>query len=426
MMQVLYSAAGITLTPLVQRWLHRRAGRGKEDAARMGERFGYASQPRPQGRLIWLHAASVGETQSVLTLVRALLAQYADIHVLITTGTVTSAALVAQQSWSRVVHQYVPVDTLPAVRRFLTHWRPDMVLWVESEFWPQLLWQTRARGIPLLLINARISVQSARGWQRWPRVIKGLLDGFATIYAGSAEDAKRLAALGAKDVLDVGNLKYDAALLPIDNTLLGELAQSCANRRIWVAASTHANEEQMIAEVQQKLAVEFPDLLCILIPRHAVRGNAIAEDLRGRGHRVAQRSQWDRITPAVGIYLADTMGELGSFYRLADIVFLGGSLVAIGGHNPLEPARLSSALVTGPHTHNFTTIMQHLVAHDALRVAADKDVLAVVIAELLRDDAQRLGMAERALQAVEQARGASEHILRRVAELLPEKPHENA
>ena len=421
MMRPVYSFTGHVITPLLKLWLKRRAKRGKEDTGRMRERFGYASAPRPQGTLIWLHAASVGEAQSVLTLVRALTAQDAALHILITTGTVTSAALVAQQKLPRVIHQFIPVDTLPSVRRFLRHWQPDLVLWVESELWPQLLWQMQARGIPLLLINARISVQSMQGWAKWPRTIRSLLGCFNAIYVGSAEDGERFTALGAQNVHDVGNLKYDAGILPIDNALLNELAQGTGGRHVWVAASTHANEEQMVAEAHAIAAQQFPDLLCILIPRHANRGDAIAADLRAAGYTLAQRSKHEPITDESSIYLADTMGELGSFYRSADLVFLGGSFVAVGGHNPLEPARLSCALLTGPHIHNFATIMQHLEAHGGLQVVQDKHALAAALVTLLKDDTARLAMAEKAMVVVQESRGASEQIVQHCLTLLKER-----
>jgi 3-deoxy-D-manno-octulosonic-acid transferase len=400
---------------------------------------------------VWLHAASVGETQSVLTLVRALLQSHPEIHLLITTGTVTSAALVAQQNLARVIHQFVPVDTPQAVRRFLQHWRPDLALWVESEFWPQLLWQAQSARIPMLLINARISQQTYEGWKRWGRTIRSLLAGFETIYAGSAEDASRLMALlnpspyrgevrrgaelaqSTEDaptpalplwgremplVHQVGNLKYDAAPLPIDSKLLEELQRLTAGRPVFVAASTHANEEQSIAEIHPIAAQQFPRLLTIIIPRHAPRGDAIAADLRARGHILAQRSKGEAINADTTIYLADTMGELGNFYALADVVFIGGSLIAHGGQNPLEAARLGRPLITGPYTHNFAAIVAQFVAQHAICVVADKHALADTLIALLQDASSRQQLASRAAELVAQSRGASAHILQHCDAIL--------
>lgn len=420
MIRLFYTLLGIALTPLLYGWLGKRALRGKEDRARLGERFGRASAARPQGRLFWLHAASVGETQSVLTLVRALLRQYPEAHLLVTTGTVTSAGLVAQQNIPHVIHQYLPLDTFPTVRRFLNHWQPDLVLWVESEFWPQLLWQVRARHIPLLLINARLSARTFARWKRLPFVIRPLLACFDGIYAGSSEDAGRLRALGARDVIEAGNLKYDAEALPVNNEALSMLTQSCEGRSIWVAASTHGNEEQMAAEAHRAVAGAIPSLLTIIVPRHASRGDAIAADLRARGFALAQRSKQEPVTPATAIYLADTMGELGTFYRLAELAFIGGSLIAHGGHNPLEPARLHCALLTGPHTHNFATIIDHLKTAEAIRVVGDTTSLGRQVESLLSDDAACLAMAERAAAVVGEAGGAANHILQHIATFFKE------
>ena len=413
-----YSLLGTLLTPALQLWLKRRSRRGKEDADRLPERFGHSRLPRPSGMLVWLHAASVGEAQSVLTLVRALLEAHADIHLLVTTGTVTSATLVAQQQLPRVIHQYVPVDTPAAVRRFLSHWQPDLALWVESEFWPQLLWQAQAQHIPMLLINARISQRTYEGWLKWPRTIHSLLHAFCSIYAGSSEDAARLAALGGTDIQDVGNLKYDAAPLPVSPTLLQQLSSASAGRPIFLAASTHANEEQLVAEAHAVIAQQLPDLLTIIVPRHAARGDSIAADLKARSIALAQRSRNEPILPTTSIYLADTMGELGTFYQLAQVVFMGGSLIAHGGQNPLEAARFANALITGPHTHNFTAIIARFTAADAIRIAADKTQLAQQVLELLTHPQERDMLASRASEVVAQARGASNRILQQCSALL--------
>lgn len=413
-----YCLLGIAISPLLYLWLKRRAIRGREIPARMGERFGHACIPRPAGALVWLHAASIGETQSVLTLVRALLRANPQIHLLVTTGTVTSAALVAQQNIPCVIHQFVPLDTCHAVRRFLQHWQPDVALWVESELWPQLLWQAQARRIPMLLINARISARTYADWKRWPNTISSLLQSFCGIYAGSTEDAERIRALGGISVHDTGNLKYDADPLPVDAAQMDALSRICTGRRVFVAASTHANEEQSIAQAHRIAAQQFPDLLTIIVPRHASRGNAIATDLRARGFTVAQRSAQEAISDETAIYLADTMGELGSFYRLSDIVFMGGSLIAHGGQNPLEAARLGNAIISGAHTHNFAAIMRQLAAAGAVSIVADALALAGELTRLLADDEARRAMAEHAEKLVEQASGASAVILQHCEQLI--------
>lgn len=416
--QPLYSALGIAITPALSLWLTRRSTRGKEDASRRHERFGYAKQPRPSGTLVWLHAASVGETQSVLTLVRALLNAHPSVHLLITTGTVTSAALVAQQNLPRTIHQYVPVDTYPAVHRFLNHWRPDVALWVESEFWPQLLWQAQAQHVPMLLINARISEKTFESWQRWPNIIRSLLHSFCSMYAGSNDDAARLQALGGSNIHAVGNIKYDAEPLPVNEPALEQLRSMVSGRTLFLAASTHANEEQLVAHTHTHVAQQFPSLLTIIVPRHAARGNTITADLREQGFTLSQRSKNEVITPATQLYLADTMGELGVFYALTDIVFMGGSLVAHGGQNPLEAARANNAIISGPHTHNFASIIAQLVAAHAIRIVADKETLAQQIIALLGDEPARAALATHAQKTVAQSAGASHVILQEVSALI--------
>lgn len=418
MMLCLYSALGTAITPLLRGWLKRRAQRGKEDTARMGERFGHASLPRPEGTLIWLHAASVGEVQSMLTLVRKLLVQQPAAHMLITSGTVTSAALVAQQNLPRTMHQFVPVDTHASVKRFLDHWHPDLALWVESEFWPQLILQAKQRRIPMLLVNARLSSKSFQGWKRWPRFIKRVLDAFTAIYAGSGDDAARLRALGAENVMEAGNVKFDAEPLPIDTAALAALSPQLGARPLWLAASTHGNEEQMIAQAHRQIAQQFPNLLTIIVPRHAARGNVLANELSHEGFRVAQRSKHEAIDDSVQIYLADTMGELGSFYHLAPIVFIGGSLIAHGGHNPLEPARQNCAILSGRHVHNFSDIVKQMQEAQAIRLVADTGELAAAVSELLGDPNDVLATARRSQAIVANSRGASQTILTHIAELL--------
>lgn len=418
MMFCAYSMAGTAITPLLHRWLKRRAKRGKEDTARMGERFGHASQPRPEGTLIWLHAASVGEVQSMLTLVRKLLQQHPGAHMLITSGTVTSAALVAQQNLPRTIHQYVPVDTPASVKRFLNYWHPNLALWVESEFWPQLILQSKKRNIPMLLVNARLSAKSFQGWKRWRGFIQRILDAFMAMYAGSGDDAARLRALGAQHVIEAGNVKFDADPLPVDTAALAALSPQIGERPLWLAASTHGNEEQMIAQAHRQIAQRFPDLLTIIVPRHAARGAIIAQELRQQGFSVVQRSNREAIDSSVQLYLADTMGELGSFYHLSPIVFVGGSLIAHGGHNPLEPARQHCAILSGRHVHNFADIVKQMQEAQAIRLVADTNELAHAVSALLQDPNMVLDAARNAQGIVADSRGASETILARIAEMV--------
>ncbi len=347
------------IAPLIVLWLYWRRLCVKEDPARLRERFGFASKPRPEVTLLWLHAASVGEAMSVLLLIEKIRARFPQVKMLLTTGTITSARLMQARLPEGVIHQYAPVDTPQATLKFMRHWKPEFAFWVESEFWPNLVMDADDYQCFMGVINARMSERSFSGWQKHPALIRDMLSRFNMVFAQSAEDAKRLEMLGAKDVLCLGNLKYDAALLPCDEAELVQLAKHVGERPAWLAASTHPGEEALIAETHKLLSATRPTLLTIIAPRHPERGNDIANELK-KNWRVAQRSKRESLTADTQFYIADTLGELGLFYRLCDIVFMGGSLVAHGGQNPLEPARLSCAVLTGPHTHNFADMYREM------------------------------------------------------------------
>ncbi|MBT7756776.1 MAG: 3-deoxy-D-manno-octulosonic acid transferase, partial [Rhodospirillaceae bacterium] len=381
----LYRSATTLLAPLAIWYLRRRLRQGKEDPARFNERLGDPGRARPDGRLVWLHGASVGEAISALPLIERLLRQDQELHILLTSGTVTSARIMADRLPDRAIHQYLPIDLAAAVHRFLEHWRPDLAVWVESELWPNLIHLTAARGIPMALINARMSESSYRRWRRLPFLIKPLLQTFQVCMAQSAPDAGRLATLGAHSVTFEGNIKAASPPLPYDPRDLHELKQAINQRPLWLAASTHPGEEEIIAGVHKKLAAQFPGLLTILVPRHAVRGEQIAADLGNQGLTVARRSQKQPISPQTNIYLGDSMGEMGLYYRLGRIVFIGGSLVAHGGQNPLEAARLDSALLFGAHMFNFTEQAAALMEAGGAHQVGDANALTNQVALLLAD-----------------------------------------
>jgi len=381
--------------PAIAWYLNRRLARGKEDAGRFHERRGEARTARPTGPLIWVHGASVGESLTMLPLVARLLAEFDGLNILFTSGTVTSAALLEQRLPEGAVHQYVPVDRLPYVRRFLDHWRPDLVLWAESEFWPNLVTLPAERQIPLILVNGRISPKSFAGWQRYRGLIANMLGGFTLCLAQAGADADRLTALGAAPVRTPGNLKYAAPALPADAAELEGLRGRIGARPCWLAASTHNGEEEIAGRVHRALAGAHPDLLTIIVPRHPDRGTAIARELRAAGLRVARRGGGDQIAAATDIYVADTLGELGLFFRLCPISFMGKSLVDLGGQNPLEPARLGSAILCGPHMWNFPDILDGLIAAGAAEIVGDADALTAALGRLLADPGQCADVGER-------------------------------
>lgn len=410
MMLTLYRAATEVGAPLIHLFLARRRARGKEDGARFAERFGFAGRPRPADALIWMHAASVGESLSLLPLIERALADRADAQVLLTTGTVTSARLMAERLPRGAFHQYVPVDRALYVRRFLDHWRPHLVIWAESEFWPNLVSEPAARGIPMVLVQGRVSDSSFAGWRRAPGFIRDLLAGFALALAQTEEDARRLRTLGVRDARCLGNLKFAAPPLPADAAELARLEALIGGRRRWLAASTHPGEEEIAAAVHQRLAPAHPGLLTIIVPRHAERGAAIAALLAARGLAVARRSGGETITPATEVYLADTTGELGLFYRLSEIAFVGKSLVAPGGQNALEAARLGCAVVQGPHVANFAEMTRRMAAAGAAIEVADAAALGVAVGRLLDDESER---AQR-IKAAQRFAGAEAHVLDQV------------
>jgi 3-deoxy-D-manno-octulosonic-acid transferase len=377
---------GIVLAPVAPLLLRERAARGKEDRARMGERLGMASARRPEGRLIWIHGASVGESLSALPLIEKLLGD--GNSVLVTSGTVTSAAMMqARLPPSTIhqdaIHQYVPLDMPRAVSRFLDHWRPDAGLFVESDLWPNLLLEAEQRGVKLALINARISQRSANGWRRLPRMAHALLGAFDVILAQDEDFAARFRALGARHVMVAGSLKADAPPLACDQAALAEMKRMIAGRPVLLAAQTHPGEDETVLPAHDILKTRFPDLLTIIVPRHVERGPAIATLC---GNRVCvRRGAKEPITPETAVYIADTMNELGLFYRLAPFCFLGGTLVPMQGHNPLEPAALHCAVLAGPSRANSARAFEAVLGAQGFGSVQSAADIAREAARLLSD-----------------------------------------
>jgi 3-deoxy-D-manno-octulosonic-acid transferase len=415
-MLTIYRGLSTITAPFISAYLARRAAAGKEDPARIQERLGRPGRERPPGPLVWVHGASVGESLSVLPLIERLLDARPDLSVLVTTGTVTSAAVMAERLPPGAFHQYVPVDRLPFVRRFLDHWQPELALWIESEFWPNLLGETQRREVPVVLVNARMSPGSFARW-RWVRpLIRPLLAGFTLCLAQDEAEVERLAALGAPRVKAAGNLKFAAAALPMDEGELARLEEALGGRPRWLAASTHEGEEEIAAAVHRRLAATHAGLLTVIVPRHPARGPGIAAALRAKGFAVAARSAGEMPTPGTEVYLADTLGELGLFYRLCGVAFVGGSLVPHGGHNLIEPAQLGCAVIHGPFMTNFSTMAAEMGGAGAALKASDEAALAAAVHGLLCDPG-RAGTLAAAARRVAAAKSA---VLDRImAELGP-------
>lgn len=413
---VLYRWAGRLATPVIARLLAARTRSGKEDPSRRNERLGRPERPRPDGPLVWIHAASVGETQSVLPLVARLTGE--GLGVLLTTGTVTSAAIAAARLPAGAFHQYVPVDVATGVDRFLDHWRPDAALFVESEIWPTTIERTARRAIPIVLVNARMSARSFARWQRLGRVPHSLFGRIGSALAQAEPDGERLAALGVPHVEVTGNLKFDGAPLGCDADELARLRAAFEGRPTWVAASTHPDEET-IAVAAHRLAREtLPGLLTVIAPRHPERGDGLRAAFAEAGVTVASRSRGETPGPATDVYLTDTIGEMGLVYRLAPIAFVGGSLAPRGGQNPIEPARLDVAVLHGPSTHNFAEIYRDLDAVGGAIAIADADGLAAEIVALTTDRPRRDAVVAAARGVVDRSAGALERTLAALAPIL--------
>ncbi len=401
----LYRGVGRLAPPVARLALLRRRARGKEHPERYRERMGQPRRDRPDGALIWLHAASVGESQSALPLIGRLLARLPAAHIMVTSGTVTSAKLMDERLPERAFHQFVPIDSPAWVRGFLNHYRPDLALWVESELWPTLLAETAQRGIPAVLLNGRLSERSFRRWRRFPGAARRLIRSFDPVMAQSEADAERFRRLGAARVEVPGNLKMAAAPLPADPAALAEIGQATAGRPVWLAASTHPGEEEAVAEAHRAVRRQFGDALLILVPRHPERGPAMADELRRAGHSVGLRSAGDAPGGEREIYIADTLGELGLFYRAAPIAFVGGSLAPHGGQNLIEPAQLDCAILHGPNVGNFAGVAGTLREAGASETVDSADALATAVRRLLADPAECRDRAGRAAGTVKNRTG---------------------
>jgi 3-deoxy-D-manno-octulosonic-acid transferase len=387
-----YGLFGNAAAGVLRRMLAKRVASGKEVLDRLPEREGVSSLARPDGKLLWLHAASVGETLSVLPVIAAIGGRA---NVLLTTGTVTSAALVAERLPAYALHQFSPLDVPAWMQRFLEHWRPDAAVFVESELWPATLHLLDKRSIPRLLINASMSARSARNWRLAGGFIRDLLQGFSAIHVQSARDAANLAGLGARDLLQWGNLKYAAPALPVDAAELAAMRTKIPAKN-WLAASTHPGEEEIVIAAHRLLLASWPELITVIVPRHPARGSEIAP--LAAGLPVVLRSENAPPAPG-GVYIADTLGELGLFYQLAPFALVGGSLVPIGGHNITEPARLGIAVLTGPYTREIAELVQRMREFDALVEVSDAKSLAAAVQALLADPVRANAAGARAKQA---------------------------
>ena len=407
-----YRTATALCEPALLGLLYWRQRQGREERTRLGERQGWPSRTRPEGHLAWVHGASIGETLSVIPLVERLTQR--GLAVLVTSGTRTSAQLLARRLPPGAVHQFVPLDVPRYLRRFLDHWQPSLALVAESEIWPNTVVELERRAIPLILVNGRLSERSFQRWSRLPQVIRPLLQRFALCLAQSPGDAERFARLGAPHVAVAGNLKYDAAPPPADPRAVAHLSGLIAGRPVWLAASTHPGEDEFVLATHRALAHRHPGLLTLIAPRHPNRGAEVASLAARAGLRAARRAEGMHPDRATDVYVADTIGELGLFFRLTPLVLMGGTLVPVGGHNPIEPAKLGAAILHGPHVHSAREIYAALDAGRGALTVADESALARALSRLLDDGALTRAMARAAMDCVHALSGAVDRTLQSV------------
>lgn len=404
-----YRLFSTAMTPLTPLFLARRQRLGKEHGLRLGERRGVSAKGRPHGPLVWLHGASVGELISVLPLIERIHAR--EVNLLVTSGTVTSGGLAEQRLPREVIHQFVPIDVPYFVRRFLDHWEPDLALFVESELWPNIMIETSRRAVPMILINGRLSANSFRRWQHAPATIGDLLRRLDLCLARTPADAERLSELGARHVVTTGDLKLDGPAPPADRDKLAALQRAVAGRPLIAAASTHEGEEAAMVDAHLKLRANFPNLLTVIAPRHPERGESVAELARAAGLAARLRSRGELPDATTEIYIADTVGELGLIYRLAPIVFIGGSLIKHGGQNPIEPAKLGATILHGPHVANFAEIYAALDEAHGAELIVNATKLTAGLAAMMAQPDVRAGVADAAYRTVTALGGALERTL---------------
>lgn len=400
-----YQGATALLAPVAHGVLAWRRARGKEESARLQERWGFPSLARPAGELVWLHGASVGEIALAWEAWRRFAPLYPQAQALFTTGTQTSARWLAMRA-PRALHQYLPLDSPRAVARFVAYWHPQLAVFFESDLWPNLLQAAKNSGTRLALLNARMSPRSLAGWARWPATARAVFGGFDLIQSADAALADAIEAFGGRVCPAFGNLKNSAQSLPGDEAQLAVIRAALGRRPVWIAASTHAGEDEIVLAAHAILRQQSPDALCIIVPRHPERGARIAE-LAGKAPRRALGE-----APSGPVYVADTVGELGLFYRVCPVALIGGALTPAGrGHNPFEALALGCATLTGPHVSSFQDVMNTLIASGAVARVHDANELAASVASLWQSEAKRAAMTAAAQAVLTQAEAVWQALL---------------
>ncbi|MDQ7019791.1 MAG: 3-deoxy-D-manno-octulosonic acid transferase [Robiginitomaculum sp.] len=379
----IYRALTHGLTPLAPAWLGRRAKAGKEEAARIAERFGITDMTRPTGTLVWLHGASVGEAELALNLMQAMLATRDDLHFLITTGTRTSADMVARRLGKNAVHQYLPLDLPRAVTRFMAHWHPDLGVLMESELWPNLILAAKAHGTPLALANARMNEYSLHRWKSVPFSAAKLIRAFDWIGAADRGTRAGLMKLSNQPYETVGNLKFSMPAPMADKSTLSRLQAAMKDRPVWLALSTHEGEDKTVLRAHQQILQSHPNALLVLVPRHPERADKIITLCDQAGLATTRHSTGANPDEATRVYLGDSIGEMGLWLRLGTPAFIGGSLLpTLSGHNPLEAARLNVPVLCGLYCASFQEIYEALIRAEGARPVKTGAAMARAVLDL--------------------------------------------
>ena len=414
-----YQFATSLAKPIAPFIFNYRANKGKEVPEREQERYGLSDLKRPKGTLCWFHAASVGETNACLPLIEKLLERNQELSILLTTGTTTSAKLAANKLPDRAFHQFIPLDNRLFVKRFLAHWRPNLAAFIESEIWPNLIMETDKKNIPLVLLNGRMSKKSFKRWFKKPAMARPLFGRFDKVLAQGPIDERRFITLGAENVIHSGNLKIDAPALTYDETELQNLKSAIGDRPLFVAASTHPGEEELIAEAHNIIAMDYPDFLTIIVPRHPNRAEEIRSLLnekqqnnQNKSLKIDLRSEVAAPNRNTNIYIANTIGEMGLFYSLTKTAFIGGSFIRHGGQNPIEAIKLGTNIISGPHVENFAIAYFELFQRGGAIEVKDAKTLATKIVDLLKNPDQHEKLNSGAKDAIEYLSGAEEITLK--------------
>jgi 3-deoxy-D-manno-octulosonic-acid transferase len=412
-MRALYSCLFYLLIPFILVRLIWRSIKAPAYRHRWGERFGFYNRKFPSN-VIWFHAVSVGEAESLFPLVRSIQRQYPDAKLLITTTTPTGSARVKAVMQDSVEHVYLPYDVPCAVNRFMQSFKPRMAVIMETEIWPNLFARCGSYGIPLYIINARLSEKSATGYQKIPALVFPALAQVKLIAAQTKDDASRFVAIGAKAdaVSTFGNIKFD---VEVSNDIIEQGLRSKADlfgdRFVWLIASTHKDEEAIFFEIYKKIKPEIPGLLLIIVPRHPERFGEVKKLCEQHQLAVVTRTSGLVCYPSIDVYLADTMGELKMLYAASDVAFIGGSMVPVGGHNILEALAVGTPVLFGPHMANFKEIAQGVLRRDAAMQCQNKDEIISAIAKLYADIGYRSLLSEKGRAFVRQNQGAIVRIL---------------